>query len=69
VAAGAYPDVTTASDAMGRVQRDAYRPDAANHAVYDRLYAEYSELHDYFGRGTNDVLRRLRRLRVEVSAQ
>ncbi len=69
VAAGAYSDVTTASDAMGRVQRDAYRPDSANQAVYDRLYAEYSELHDYFGRGTNDVLRRLRRLRVDVSAQ
>ncbi|MDQ1495755.1 MAG: L-ribulokinase [Actinomycetota bacterium] len=69
VAAGAYPDVTTASDSMGRVRRDAYRPDAANHAVYDRMYAEYSELHDYFGRGGNDVMRRLRRLRIEVSAR
>jgi len=26
-------------------------------------------LHDYFGRGTNDVLRRLRRIRVEASAR
>jgi L-ribulokinase len=69
VAAGAYADVTTASDSMGRVRRDAYRPDAANHAVYDRMYAEYSELHDYFGRGGNDVMRRLRRLRIEVSAR
>jgi len=69
VAADAYPDVTTASDSMGRVRRDAYRPNAANHAVYDRMYAEYSELHDYFGRGGNDVMRRLRRLRIEVSAQ
>ena len=69
VAAGAYPDVTAASDAMGRVQRNAYVPDAANHAAYDLLYAEYSALHDYFGRGTNDVMRRLRRMRVEASAQ
>jgi L-ribulokinase len=69
VAAGAYPNVTAASDAMGRVRRNAYVPDAANHAAYDRLYAEYSALHDYFGRGTNDVMRRLRRLRVEASAR
>jgi L-ribulokinase len=69
VAAGAYPDVTAASDAMGRVQRNAYVPDAANHAAYDLLYAEYSALHDYFGRGTNDVMRRLRRMRVEASAE
>ena len=69
VAAGAYPDVTAASEAMGRVQRDAYLPNAANHAAYDKLYAEYSLLHDYFGRGTNDVLRRLRRIRVEASAR
>ena len=69
VAAGAYPDVTTASATMGRVLHDAYQPDPANHAIYDRLYAEYSELHDYFGRGANDVLRRLRRLRIEASAQ
>jgi len=51
------------------VQRDAYVPNAANHAAYDKLYAEYSLLHDYFGRGTNDVLRRLRRIRVEASAR
>jgi L-ribulokinase len=69
VAAGAYPDVTAASDVMGRVQRNAYVPDAANHAAYDLLYAEYSALHDYFGRGTNDVLRRLRRMRVEASSE
>jgi L-ribulokinase len=69
VAAGAYADVTAASQAMGRVRRNAYLPDAANHAVYNRLYAEYSELHDYFGRGVNDVMRRLRRLRIEARAQ
>jgi len=69
VAAGAYADVTAASEAMGRVQRDAYVPNPANHAAYDKLYAEYSLLHDYFGRGTNDVLRRLRRIRVEASAR
>jgi L-ribulokinase len=60
VAAGAYPDVPAAAAAMGRAQPAAYRPDPASAAVYDQLYAEYAALHDYFGRGTNDVMRRLR---------
>ena len=68
VAAGAYPDVTTASASMGRALHNAYLPNAANHEIYNRLYAEYSQLHDYFGRGINDVLHRLHDLRVEASA-
>ena len=41
--------------------RDVYRPDEARAEAYDALYAEYRALHDYFGRGGNDVLLRLRR--------
>jgi len=62
VAAGAYPDVPTAAAAMGRLRRNAYRPIAANSAVYDELFAEYTRLHDHFGRGGNDLMRRLRAL-------
>jgi L-ribulokinase len=63
VAAGAYPDVPTAATAMGRIDRDVYRPDPARADVYDELYAEYVQLHDYFGRGTNEVMHRLRAIR------
>jgi L-ribulokinase len=63
VAAGAYPDIRTASHAMGRLARAAYTPDPARAAAYDRLYAEYRTLHDYFGRGANAVMHRLRSLR------
>ena len=42
------------------------RPNPDNQAVYDRLYAEYSILHGYFGRGDNDVMKRLKRIRAEV---
>jgi L-ribulokinase len=63
VAAGAYPDIRTASAAMGRLKREAYTPDPARAAAYDRLYAEYRTLHDHFGRGGNDVMHRLRALR------
>ncbi|WP_404825740.1 ribulokinase [Plantactinospora soyae] len=68
VAAGAYPDITVAAAAMGKVRRAVYQPDPASADVYDRLYAEYERLHDYFGRGGNDVLHRLHALRGEVRA-
>ncbi|HMD91717.1 MAG TPA: ribulokinase [Trebonia sp.] len=66
VAAGAYPDVPAAASAMGRINRDVYRPDAAHSDVYDELYAEYVSLHDYFGRGANEVMYRLRAIRDRV---
>jgi L-ribulokinase len=66
VAAGAYPDVPTAAQVMGKVRHEVYSPIPENSAVYDELYAEYVLLHDYFGRGGNDVLHRLRALRDRI---
>jgi L-ribulokinase len=66
VAAGAYPDVPAAAPAMGKLDRRVYTPDPARAAVYDELYAEYLRLHDYFGRGGNDAMHRLRALRDRV---
>jgi L-ribulokinase len=68
VAAGAYPDIRAAAAAMGRVRRDVFLPDAGRSAAYDRLFAEYSTLHDYFGRGGNDVMHRLRAMRRDALA-
>jgi L-ribulokinase len=63
VAAGAYPDVPAAAAVMGREQRDVYQPDPVRADVYDELYAEYVRLHDYFGRGENKAMYRLRAIR------
>src|SRR5258708_3766627 len=63
VAAGRYPDVPAAAAAMGGRRKAVYLPDAGRAGVYDRLYAEYLLLHDYFGRGGNEVMHRLRNLR------
>jgi L-ribulokinase len=60
VAAGAYPDIHAASAAMGHKRTAVYTPDERRADAYDALYAEYSTLHDYFGRGGNDVMHRLR---------
>ena len=68
VAAGAYPDVPAAATVMGRVHAGACQPNPANSDVYDQLYAEYLVLHDYFGRGANEVMHRIRALRDRVRA-
>lgn len=63
VAAGIYPDIFEAARAMGQVSRNVYTPDAQAQATYTELYEEYRTLHDYFGRGANEVMHRLRQRR------
>lgn len=66
VAAGFYANVRDAAEAMGRVSKSLYEPNEVQAAKYDRLYAEYEILHDYFGRGTNDAMKRLKAMRREA---
>ena len=47
------------------MQRKVFTPKAASQRIYERLYAEYHRLHDYFGRGENPVMKTLKALRVE----
>ncbi len=63
VAAGIYPGIPEAIRHMNCLSDACYRPNAENSRVYDALYHEYLLLHDYFGRGGNDVMKRLRALR------
>jgi L-ribulokinase len=65
-AAGGYDTIEEASRAMARLRDEMYKPNAEAHAIYNRLYAEYVTLHDYFGRGANDVMKRLKNLKAEV---
>ncbi|MDR0293787.1 MAG: ribulokinase [Oscillospiraceae bacterium] len=58
--AGGYGDIFSAARALGRRKESVYRPSPENAAAYDTLYAEYKVLHDYFGRGANDVMKRLK---------
>jgi len=60
VAAGAYPDIRAAAGEMGSVVKDVYLPIEANVEAYQELFEEYQTLHDYFGRGGNEVMHRLR---------
>lgn len=63
VAAGIYPDIHAASAAMGRLKEGEVTPIPEHRDVYDRLYQDYKLLYDTFGRGANDVMKRLRHIR------
>ena len=64
--AGGYDTIFEAAQHMAHLKDEVFRPLAGNQAVYDQLYAEYKILHDYFGRGANDVMKRLKRVKAEV---
>jgi L-ribulokinase len=65
-AAGGYASIQDASQTMAHLRADIYRPIPQNQVVYEKLFQEYLQLHDYFGRGPNDVMKRLKALKAEV---
>jgi L-ribulokinase len=67
-ASGGYDRIEDAAAQMARLRAERYVPDPAAAAVYDEIYAEYRLLHDYFGRGANDAMKRLRGLRARTRA-
>lgn len=64
---GGYDDVFEAGRRMGKLKDITYYPNPENSRVYDRLYTEYSLLHDYFGRGANNIMKRLKEIKKEQS--
>ena len=67
VAAGLYPDIHAAAKKMARVKQKAFAPNPRSKPVYDQLYAEYTRLHDFFGRDPAGTMKTLKRLRKEVA--
>ena len=62
--AGGYDSLSEAAKRMGGADKQFYSPNPENVKIYDALYREYAVLHDYFGRGGNDVMKRLKALRT-----
>ena len=59
-----YRNLADITGRLGRVQPGAVQPETAEADTYDRLYADYMELHRYFGRTDPDLMHRLTRLRA-----
>ncbi len=66
-AAGGYASIFEAAEHMARVQKLTYQPRRERHEVYQQIFREYQTLHDYFGRGANDVMKRMKELQRAVT--
>ena len=59
--AGGYATVQEAVATMAALEPYHYEPIPENVVVYQQLFEEYTILHDYFGRGGNEVMKHLRK--------
>lgn len=64
---GGYDNIVEAAQKMARVREETFKPIPENVAVYNKLYAEYNQLHDYFGRGDNEVMKRLKAIKEKAA--
>lgn len=64
-AGGGYDSIAEAAKTMGKIKEKIYKPVKGNVEIYDKLYDEYKTLHDYFGRGSNDVMKKLKEIRKQ----
>jgi L-ribulokinase len=63
---GGYNSIYDAANVMAHLKDEVYLPNSENQKMYEKLYAEYVILHDYFGRGANDVMKRLKNIKAEA---
>lgn len=56
----------SSSEKMSRLEDEVYVPIHENVKAYNELYKEYKTLHDYFGTGQNNVMKRLKKMRNDI---
>ena len=61
---GGYDTIFEAAGKMAKIKDKIYKPNKENVEIYNKLYAEYKILHDYFGRGENNVMKRLKEIKL-----
>ncbi len=61
-ATGEY-SLKQAAKQMGNIKDICFTPNTQNKEIYDSLYKQYEILHDYFGRGENNVMKELLKLK------
>ncbi|WP_059102714.1 ribulokinase [Shouchella shacheensis] len=64
---GGHSSIVEAATKMAHLKEETYHPNPEHVRIYDDLYQEYRRLHDYFGRGTNDVMKRLKTIKEEAT--
>ena len=64
-AAGIYPSVFEAAEAMAQTEQYKYKPNEPSSKEYDVVFSFYKELHDHFGRGETDIMARMKAFQSE----
>ncbi|UCG94809.1 MAG: ribulokinase [Candidatus Aerophobus sp.] len=63
---GGYDSITEAAKRMAHLRRQCFVPQKENHQRYEKIYREYERLHDYFGRGENNVMKWLKKIKKQI---
>jgi L-ribulokinase len=63
---GGYATIQDASKKMAHLKSKTFIPNNNDKKTYNRLYSEYTLLHDYFGYGHNNAMKRLKNLRDAI---
>jgi len=63
---GGYETLQEASKKMASLSNKTIVPNNNDKKTYNRLYSEYTLLHDYFGYGHNNAMKRLKNLRTAI---
>jgi L-ribulokinase len=63
---GGFDSIYDAAQKMAHIKEEEYLPIPENQMVYEKLYSEYIILHDYFGRGANNVMKRLKIIKADA---
>lgn len=63
---GGFDSIFEAAEKMSRLKDYSFKPIPENVEVYAKLFKEYERLHDYFGRGENDVMKVLKEIKANA---
>lgn len=63
---GGYGTIQEAAQKMAHLSKKTYIPNNNDKKTYNRLYSEYTLLHDYFGYGHNNAMKRLNAIRNTI---
>jgi L-ribulokinase len=58
-----YDSLVEIIEKIGKCGDKVYYPNEKNNMIYNKLYEEYQMLLEHFGKGTNDVMKRLNEMR------
>jgi len=63
---GGYDTIFEAAKIMGKSEEKTYKPILENVEIYKQLYSEFKILHDYFGCGQNDIMKKLKKIKADA---